>query len=629
MTAWSSEPTPTDDEHVAPASRPRPSYSANIGLILVVVVVMGGAILIAAAVGAGDSTIIAGFTAIFFTLGVGGGSLRADLRKVAWYGPLTALSASMPRILAEYNNGAALALVCVIIFVAGLLPVLGKNYAQAGLGLGIATVLGFALQADIGSPGQTVGAAFVGVGFVVVLRVLMKFRDPSDVTRALVAETLTDTEPGFEQAYTMWLRDQPVRWLGETLRVAVGYRTLRSVLRDDDAVIADRRAAEVAAVVSAGKAEQPPPATDDPAGGACPGVGALDRALHALARIETAARVRDTDLVPDAAATRRAFTVASVRSALTWRSQILRHALRTAAGVLLTFLVAWATVGPRDPLVTSMATASFAILQISWTQSLFKAKQRLLGVTGGATVMALALWLLPPSLLLPFSLLAALSGLWLIASNQVLSIGSFVVVSVGMNVVSRDLDPARTLLEYLALLFGGVAIGLLAGFTVVPHLRPDRVEQRVARAQDTTTELLRDAAALPAQTPGAPQRHRVPDALVGPLFRMRTAVVNLGSPLNRKDEQAGIEVEQCAALATRFETLAIVGLLEAGVGLLTAQTLRAAADALSGCSNHTPSREADVPNEADPVEFVQLADGVGHRSKEFVAACRALTRESS
>lgn len=47
---------------------------------------------------------------------------------------------------------------------------------------------------------------------------------------------------------------------------------------------------------------------------------------------------------------------------MTWRSEILRHAIRTTVGVLLTFLVAWATVGPRDPLVTSMATASFAIL---------------------------------------------------------------------------------------------------------------------------------------------------------------------------------------------------------------------------------------------------------------------------
>lgn len=274
----------TNDDPAKPPHR----YSANIGLIVIVVVVMGGAILIAATIGLGASTIIAGFTAIFFTLGVGGGSLRADLRKVAWYGPLTALSASVPRIVAEYSLGAALALVCVIIFVAGLLPVRGRNYAQAGLGLEIATVLGFALQADIGSPGQTVAAALVGVGFVVVLRILLKMRDPSDVTRQLVAGTLTDTEPTSEQAYTMWLRDKPVRWLGDTLRVAVGYRTLRGVLRDDDAVTADLRAKAVAAVVVGPEPEPTSPGTDDLSADAPPG-GARSSGLCVLS---TASRRR-------------------------------------------------------------------------------------------------------------------------------------------------------------------------------------------------------------------------------------------------------------------------------------------------------------------------------------------------
>lgn len=461
--------------------RPTRDYSANIWLTAVVVVVVGGAVLIAAAVGAGPSTIIAGFTAIFFTLGIGGGSLRADLRKAVWYGSLTALSASVPRILADYNPGAGLALVCVIIFVAGLLPVLGKNYAQAGMGLGFATVLGFALQANIGSPAQTIGAVFIGVGFVVVLRILKNVRDPSDVTRELVARTLTDTEPAFGQAHTMWLRDQPVRWLHQCLRVGVGYRTLRSLLNDDDAAIADRRAGAVAAVVAARDPTvlSPHQAATSADTSSSESSDLLKRALQALDRIEVAATVRETAVVPDAAATRRAFALASIRSVRTWQSQTLRHALRTALGVLLTFLVAWAAVRSSDPLVTSMAMAAFAILQISWTQSLLKARQRLLGVTGGVLVLAVALWILPPSLVLPFAALAAFTGLWAMASNQVLSIGSFVVVAVGMNVVSRGLDPTRTLIEYILLLFTGVAIGLLIGFAIVPNLRPKRVDERI------------------------------------------------------------------------------------------------------------------------------------------------------
>lgn len=626
MTASPSDDSPTSGHLDTSSQRPASSYSANIALIVVVIVVMGGATLIADGVGAGASTVIAGFTAIFFTLGVGGGSLRADLRKVAWYGPLTALSASVPRILAEYNQGVGLALVCVVIFVAGLLPVLGKNYAQAGMGLGFATVLGFSLQVDNESAGQTVVAAFIGVGFVVALRVLMKLRDPSDVTRRLVAETLTDTEPAFGQAYTMWLRDKPVRWLHENLQSAAGYRTLRSLLHDLDATTSDLRAVEVAAVV---EAREPAPIHPDRSersrhpSGAEAGSDALHRALQTLDRIEVAARARNTDVVPGAAATRRVFALASGRSALTWQSQTLRHALRTAFGVLLTFLVAWVTVGSHDPLVTSMAMASFAILQISWTQSLFKAKQRVLGVTGGAVVLAAALWVLPPSLLLPLSLLAALTGLWFVASNQVLSIGSFVVVAVGMNVVGRGLDPTRTLVEYILLMFTGVTIGLLIGFAVVPQLRPRRVDERVRLATLATTDVLRSIALLPFSAPQTSPRAGVPESLVGPLFRMRTAVVNLGSLLNRKDEQAGIQVEHCAALATRFETLAIVALLEAGEGRMSAQTLNAAADALDGCGNDRPGSETDEANSAD---FVKLADGLRRSSAEFVDACAQLTR---
>lgn len=55
------------------------------------------------------------------------GALRADLRRVAWYGPLTALSASVPRLVAGYDHWLVLALVCAIIFVAGLLPALGAT----------------------------------------------------------------------------------------------------------------------------------------------------------------------------------------------------------------------------------------------------------------------------------------------------------------------------------------------------------------------------------------------------------------------------------------------------------------------------------------------------------------------
>ena len=601
------------------AEQPKPNkkYAANLGLIGIVVLVMGGAMLIAAQAGAGPGFIIAGFTAIFFTLGIGGGSLRADLRKAAWYGPLTALSASLPRIIAEYDRTTALILVCIVIFVAGLLPALGRNYAQAGLGLGIATVLGFSLQADVGSPGQTVGAAFIGVAFVVGLRILLKFRDPSDVTRELAAGTLTQDDPGFEQAYTMWLRDRSVRWIDEVLRTSVGYRMAYGALSADETAVADDRADEVAALVvllephvpteselQHADPDEPEPELESGGYG-----DALTYALEALDRVEAAARRRDTTVVADATATRRAFARASLRAVLTWRSQTLRHALRTAIGVLLTFVVAWIAVGPKDPLVTSMATAAFAILQISWTRSLFKAKERLIGVSGGAVVMALALWLLPPAWMLPFALLAAFSGLWFTASSQVLSIGSFVVVSVGLNVAGRGLDPTRTLLEYIALLFTGVLIGLLFGFAVVPHVKPDRICDRVEQTRRATVELLRAAAM--ASTTVKPRRG-APDAVLKTLYGVRTCVLNLGSPLAPPDEHDGVSTRDCVELATRFETLAIVGVLQTSEGQLTPTMLHAAADALEGKGD-------PVERTGELSDFERLAQWVGSTSTQFCA----------
>ncbi len=623
MTASGSAVVPSGGEPASSPGRPGRDYSANIGLIVAVVVVMGGAILTSARLGLGAGTVIAGFTAIFFTLGVGGGSLRADLRKVAWYAPLTALSASVPRLVAEHAPLVALAMVCVVIFVAGLLPVLGRNHAQAGLGLGLATVLGFSLQVDTGSPLQTVAAAFVGVGFVVVLRILLKFRDPSDVTRQMVAETLTEAEPDFEQAYMMWLRDKPVQWLGEALQVAVSYRTIRSLLTGDEAAAVDLRAREVAAVVAAQEPGERALPADDPSDQVPAGDTAPDRARQALDRIEQIALHRDTTVVDDAGTTRRAFTLASLRSVLTWRSEVFRHALRTAVGVLLTFLVAWTTVGQRDPLVTSMVTAAFAILQVSWTDSLFKAKQRVLGVAGGSALMAVALWILPQQMLLPLSLLAALAGLWLIASNQVLSIGSFVVVSVGMNVVGRDLDPTRTLLEYVVLLFAGVTIGLLIGFAVVPHIRPDPVDKRVHRTRQAAADLLRCTAQLAPHVPGATHQDVVPGALIGPLRQVRTAVTNLGSPLNRRDEKAGTDVADCLSLATRFETLAVVGVLGAAEGRLSSSTLNAAAD---GLLEHS---EPDGTGESGAPDLVQFARSIGSDSTQLLTDYAALTRPGS
>ena len=600
-----------------PARRQSPKVRvlrANLGPLLVTVVVMGVAMLIANQLHLGAAALLAGFTAIFFAVGVGGGALRADLRKVAWYGPLTAVSASVPRLVADYNHGLALGLVCVIIFIAGVLPALGSNYAASGLALGIATLLGFALQTPTGSAAATIGAGFVGVAVVVVLRILLTMRDPSRVTRDLVAATFSETNPGFGRAYAMWLRDRPVRWLGECLHASVGYRTIEATLAPEEAEAADDCADIVAANIVAANitprrfasgVDRPEPPAD--------ATSAYLHALRILDRADSAARARPTTVAPGASVTPRAVPAASLRSVLTWRSEILRHAIRATLGVLLTFLVAWATVGTDDPLVVSMAIASFAVLQTGWTQSLLKAKQRILGVGVGAAVMALLLWAVPTQWLLPCALLAAASGVWFIVSNQVLSIGSFVVTSVGMNTATRSLDPVSTLIEYVILLFTAVGIGLLLGFVAIPHVRADPVGRRVQRARQAVIDLLR-----PTDTSIHIAMHReyqhIPRAVARALGRVFTEAGNLRSPLNAADERAGTDPDDCQRLATQLETRTMMAILEVREHRLRQDVIDQAAEALA----NPAAVDSSAPPSDEAPNFVRLARWIGENSERLL-----------
>lgn len=76
-------------------------------------------------------------------------------------------------------------------------------------------------------------------------------------------------------------------------------------------------------------------------------------------------------------------------------------------------------------------------------------------------------------------------------------------------------------------------------------------------------------------------------------------------------------------MATRFETLAIVGLLEVGDGRLISETMSAAADALADLEADAPM---DDTVEAGSVKLVRLAAGVGRRSAEFAETCAEATQ---
>lgn len=629
------------------ATPPKPPASAGVVLVVIVLVAAVSAIFLATELGFGASGVIAGYTAMFFVLGGGGGSLRAGLRKAAWFGPLMALSVSIPRILVEDHRWVALALACVVVFIACLLPALGPDYTLSSLTLGFSALMGLAVQTQTGAPWQTVCAAFVGVASVVVLRTLMSIRDPSAATRQLAAATLTADDPGFGQAYDTWLHDRSVRWIGEVLHGALGYRFVQQELAPEEAAAAATAAKTAAQGVAARAAGSSPAASAAPtcpptdasaaAGAAEPHASDAWRAARGyLDRVEDAARDRDERRSDGASAARHALTVARLRSVLTWRSQILQHAVRTTVGTLLVFLIAWGTVGPHDPLVISMSMAAFAIMQIGWAESLRKARDRVLGVALGAVLAALALWLLPHSWLLPVAMVAAVLGMALVLTNQVWSVGCFVVLSIGMNVSTRGLDPARTVVEYIVLLAVAVGIGLLLGFVILPRARPEPAAVRIRAVCSTAADLLRAqgvrvAGERAARAEGTADSGSVRGDLmpvIVPLQRLITETANLRSALLPADERAGVTAEECDGLATRLETLAVLGAMEAETGRVPADALVAAAAVLDGGGAAPAAGTDSGPGDAAAKsDFERLAEYVRDGSESLMD--RAATADAS
>ena len=185
-----------------------------------------------------------------------------------------------------------------------------------------------------------------------------------------------------------------------------------------------------------------------------------------------------------------------------WRSIHVRHAFRTAFG-LLVMLVVTSGLEPGDPLVSTVLLTTFAILQASWRDTLAKARNKVIGVVAGSAAVGVILVTVPERYLVAIAAVALILGLWYITSRPALGAGFMVVVSVGFNAVTRDLDPGDLLVQYVALTACAVAVGLVLGFAVVPSFRPAPLRERVESATEATTAVLRAAAS--ATRPSVPE----------------------------------------------------------------------------------------------------------------------------
>ncbi|MCD9199761.1 FUSC family protein [Aeromicrobium wangtongii] len=518
-------------------------------LMLIVVV---PAVVLADEWGAGSAGIIGGLTGLFSLVVFMGGSLRADLRVVTVMAPLLVFAAAVPRLVAESSRPAAIALVVLLGFVAALLPVLGPRFANAGMGLGMTTVFSYGYAPQGGADHRQVFAAAVaGVAVALALRLLMSAGDPSKPTREQVAEVLVSDDPttATSHAFGMWLDDGRPRWLADVLDASSRYRAdlhiaerSRTVPADDVVALHDR-ARRLSDQIKAKPGKKPA----DPEDAASPQApvpehAGLAAASRALDDIEQAVRQRDTTPVQIEHDQRHQLKGALLHPSDRVQSIQLRHALRMALGLLL-MLIITSGLDRGDPLVSTVLLATFSILQASWRDTLTKATNKVIGVASGSIAAAVILLVVPERFLVAIAAVSLCLGLWYIVSRPALGYGFMVVVSVGFNAVSRDLDPVNLLLQYVGLTAAAVVVGLVVGFAVVPAFRAPPLRGRIQSATEATAAALRassngsaparpDHAALQRQAVQkqeelVPDHDHLDDAQLDQLDRLRTSLQDL------------------------------------------------------------------------------------------------------
>lgn len=475
-------------------------------MIIILVVVLAPSLLIGSLVGAGGASIIGGFVALFGLLATMGGPLRADLRRFAAIGPLVAFSAVAPRLVAESSVAVAFALITVLVFVAGLLPIRSRRYDSVALGVGMGALLGYSIPlTGPASAVQLVIAAVVGLATALILRVLLGIADPTGPTRKAIADLLDGTSSDFSAAFDSWLSDRPNRWLGRVLVSAGQYRVARQVLTGSgdpstDGVqsaldAAARRAVAIATAVRAKSPAHAVPSADDdvPAIRGTTGdlrFSALGSMASALDDAERAAQDRDGTLVPLPSGFRRRLSLSAVRAGLRHGSVQVRHALRTALGALIALLVSL-FLQPGDPLLPTLLVTTFVVIQTSWRATLSRARDRFAGLVVGGLLVVVIVLAVPEAWFLPISLVGLAVGMWFVTARPAIGTAGIIVMSVGLNTELRHLEPWAVILEYAILTLIALVIGAVVGFVVVPAWRPGPLPERIDAAVELAARALR------------------------------------------------------------------------------------------------------------------------------------------
>ncbi|QDB78076.1 hypothetical protein FE251_00820 [Georgenia wutianyii] len=584
-------------------------------LIVLMIIVVVPSVLLADSWGAGAAGIIGGLTGMFSLVAFLGGPLWPDLRVALILGPLLVVAAALPRLVAESSRPAAIALVVLLTFVAGLLPLIGPRFANAGMGLGMTTMFGYGYAPMGGADHeQIIAAAVAGVVVALVLRVLMGISDPSKPTREQVAAVLVAEDPASAAAgaFGTWLADRRQRWLADALEGGSRYRLAvraaeLSGRADPDAVAALRARAEdlagrIKAKPARAKADTPSP---DPARSpaAEPADGPLADAARALDTVEQAVDGRDTTPVHLDRDRGEQLKEAVLHPSARLRSVQVRHAFRTALAVLLMLLVT-SRLDRGDPLVSTALLATFSILQATWSETAAKTRNKIVGVVAGSLTVAVVLLLVPSDYLVMVATVSLCLGLWYVVTRPALGSAFMVVVSVGFNSVSRDLDPVNLLLQYVGLTACAVLLGVVLGYVVIPGFRPPPLRERVEAATAATV------AALRASATGTASRRPEDITVLRDAERLQDELVP------DRDRLDSRQLADLDTLRTRLRNLTVLAdateLTSEDVDLVTAELAR-----------HSPADDAAGPSGTASTVLWDLAHEAGAAERSLLASLPA------
>ena len=115
---------------------------------------------------------------------------------------------------------------------------------------------------------------------------------------------------------------------------------------------------------------------------------------------------------------------------------------------------------------------TFGILQASWDASLAKARQKIVGVSAGMLAATVVTALVPEPCLVPIALVAVVLGMWFLMGLPSLAYFFLALMSVGLAVGSRGVDPGTYIAQYFTVVVAAVFVGVFLGFILVkdaPH----------------------------------------------------------------------------------------------------------------------------------------------------------------